>query len=260
MTVDLADILDRSLLVPRFQGIVSLAEEKLFGYEATIRGPEGGPLHAPCDLFLAAQGAGRLVELDLRCREAAIREYARLRLPGRLFLNVTATTLLQPDFSPGHTLQYLDRFGLRPEEIVIELTEQYPIDDFAIVGRAVAHYRNYGFAVAIDDLGAGFAGLRLWEELRPEFVKIDIHFIRGIDEDPIKLQFVRSMQAIASVLGCRLIAEGVETRGELLAVSRLGIDYAQGYYFQRPQARPRRFLSTGLFTDLLPETDEVAAA
>lgn len=260
MTASLADILDRGLLVPRFQAIVCLAEGRLFGFEATIRGPAGGPLHAPPDLFLAAQRAGRLVELDRLCRQAAIREYSRLRLPGRLFLNVTAATLLQPDFSPGHTLQYLDRFGLAPEEVVIELTEQYPIDDFAVLRRAVTHYRNYGFAVAIDDLGAGFAGLRLWEELRPDFVKIDRHFIQGIDEDPVKLHFVRSMQQLASALGCRLIAEGVESRSELLAVSVLGIEFAQGYYFDRPQATPTRFLPAGLLAGVLPEAGGVAAA
>jgi EAL domain-containing protein (putative c-di-GMP-specific phosphodiesterase class I) len=260
MTASLTEILHRGLLVPRFQSIVSLAEARLFGYEATIRGPADGPLQTPLELFFAAQCQGRLVELDLHCRQEAIREFSRLRLPGRLFLNLSAATLLQPDFSPGHTLQYLDRFGLHPEEIVIELTEQHPIDDFAVVRRAVAHYRNCGFAVAIDDLGAGYAGLRLWEELRPDYVKIDRHFIKGIDKDPVKLHFVRSMQQLAQVLGCRLIAEGVESRGELLAVSRLGVELAQGYYFARPQARPTRFLPAGLLAGLLPDAVGVAAA
>lgn len=260
MTASLTEILDRGQLVPRFQAIVSLAEAKLFGYEATIRGPADSLLHAPLALFGAAQRAGRLVELDRHCRQAAIREFSRLRLPGRLFLNVTAATLLQPDFSPGHTLQYLDRFGLQPEEIVIELTEQHPIDDFAVLRRAVAHYRHYGFAVAIDDLGAGYAGLRLWEELRPDYVKIDRHFIQGIDKDPVKLHFVRSMQQLARNLGCRLIAEGVESTGELLAVSSLGIEFVQGYYFARPQASPPRFLPAGLLAGLLPAVADVAAA
>lgn len=259
MTATFAEILDRGLLDARFQSIVSLAEARLFGYEATIRGPADGPLHAPLALFHAAQRTGRLVDLDRLCRQVAIREFSRLRLPGRLFINVTAATLLQRDFSPGHTLQYLDRFGLAPEEIVIELTEQYPIDDFDVMRRAVAHYRNYGFAVAIDDLGAGYAGLRLWEELRPDYVKIDRHFIQGIDEDPVKLHFVRSMQELARGVGCRLIAEGVESRGELLAVTMLGIELVQGYYFARPQASPTRFLPAGLLAGLRPERPGIAA-
>jgi EAL domain-containing protein (putative c-di-GMP-specific phosphodiesterase class I) len=246
MSTALDEIFARGLLSPRFQVIVALGEGRVFGYEATVRGPSDSPLHLPANLFRAAERGGRLVELDLLCRQVAIRECARLRLPGRLFLNVTAATLLQPDFSPGHTLQYLDRCGLRPEEVVIEVTEQHPVDDFEVLRRAVCHYRNLGFSVAIDDLGAGYAGLRLWAELRPDYVKIDRHFIQGIDEDPIKLHFVRSMQEIARGLGCRVVAEGIETRAELLVVARLGIGLGQGYYFARPQAVPPRFVPAGL--------------
>jgi EAL domain-containing protein (putative c-di-GMP-specific phosphodiesterase class I) len=243
MSVIFDQILDRTMLTPRFQGIVSLREHRLFGYEATIRGPSDSPFHTPEALFLEAHLRGRLVRLDLLCREAAIREFCRQRLPGRLFLNVTAVTLQQPDFSPGHTLQYLDRYGLPPEEIVIELTEQHPIDDFGVMRRAVCHYRNCGFAVAIDDMGAGYAGLRLWEELRPDYVKIDRHFIQGISGDPVKRHFVAALQTMAGGLGCSLVAEGIENAADWQAVLSLGIDLGQGYFFARPQASPPRFLA-----------------
>jgi EAL domain-containing protein (putative c-di-GMP-specific phosphodiesterase class I) len=259
MTATFAEILARGLLVPRFQAVISLAEARIFGYEATVRGPLDGPLNAPLSLFYAAQRQGRLVELDLLCQQVAIRDFAHLRLPGRLFINFTAATLLRSDFSPDHTLQYLDRFGLGPKDVVIELTEQHPIDDFDVMRRTVIRCRNIGFAVAIDDLGAGYAGLRLWEELRPDYVKIDRHFIQGIDENPGKLHFVRSMQELASALGCRVIAEGVESRAELLALDLLGVELVQGYYFAKPQGCPPRFLPSRHVADLRPDSPGAVA-
>ncbi|MFN3397539.1 MAG: EAL domain-containing protein, partial [Sulfurimicrobium sp.] len=84
-----------------------------------------------------------------------------------------------------------------------------------LLREAAHHYRSMGFEIAMDDLGAGFSSLRLWSELRPEFVKIDMHFVQDINHDPVKLQFVRSIQVIAESLGTRVIAEGIETQAEL---------------------------------------------
>jgi diguanylate cyclase (GGDEF)-like protein len=100
------------------------------------------------------------------------------------------------------------------------------------------HYRDMGFQIAIDDLGEGFSSLRLWSELRPEYVKIDMHFIQGIDLDPVKLQFVRSIQEIAQKSGTVVIAEGIETQTELLLIRDLGIAYGQGYHIARPHSNP----------------------
>jgi CBS domain-containing protein len=96
-----------------------------------------------------------------------------------------------------------------------------------------------GFSVAIDDLGAGYAGLRTWSELRPDFVKLDRHFIQGIHEDSAKRQFVYSIQEIAASMGCTAIAEGIEIPEELLVVKSLGVSMGQGYHFDRPSAVPR---------------------
>jgi diguanylate cyclase (GGDEF)-like protein len=95
-----------------------------------------------------------------------------------------------------------------------------------------------GFKIAIDDLGEGFSSLRLWSELRPEFVKIDMHFVQGVDNDPIKLQFLKSIQSIAESCGTRVIAEGVETEAELRVVRDIGIALGQGYFIARPNPTP----------------------
>jgi diguanylate cyclase (GGDEF)-like protein len=108
-----------------------------------------------------------------------------------------------------------------------------------------------GFQIAIDDLGEGFSSLRLWSELRPDFVKIDRHFIQGINQDPVKLQFVRSIQEIAQNTGSQVIAEGIETQSELLLVRELGIDIGQGYLIARPNHEPALVISTDLSKVLL---------
>lgn len=234
----LNDILENRRLNSLFQPIIDLKAGAVVGYEALVRGPSDSPLHAPTALLAVADRSGRLAELDRLCREVHIRNFAAGKLPGKLFLNVCPATLMQSDFRSGMTRRVLRGLGLTPDQVVIELTEHYPIEDFEPVRRCIAHYRSMGFAVAIDDLGAGYAGLRLWSELRPDFVKFDRHFIQGIDADPTKGQFIRSMQEIASELGCRTIAEGIETEAEFRAVSRLGVALGQGYFFARPSPHP----------------------
>lgn len=234
----LRDILRHRRLTAWFQPIIDLKGGGIIGYEALIRGPSDSPLHSPLNLFMVAHGCGRLVELDLLCREVNIQTFARLRLSGKLFLNVSPSTLLQEDFRSGFTRQFLLEHGLKPQQVVIELTEHFPIDNYELTRKGIAHYRDMGFAVAIDDLGAGYAGLRLWSELKPEFVKFDRHFIQGIDSDFHKSQFIRSLQEIANEFGCRTIAEGVETEEECRTVNALGVGLGQGYFFARPGPSP----------------------
>ena len=214
LTEILNDILVGEQLTAWFQPIVNLKGGGIVGYESLIRGPSNSPLHSPGNLFSVAARCGRLLELDLLCREVNIRTFSRQGLPGRLFLNVNPSSLLEPGFRAGFTRQFLHQYGLSPQQVVIELTEHYPIDDFEVTRQGVAHYRDMGFAVAIDDLGAGYSGLRLWSELQPDFVKFDRHFIQGIHGDENKARFIRSLQEIAHELGCQTIAEGIETEEE----------------------------------------------
>ena len=96
--------------------------------------------------------------------------------------------------------------------VIIELTESHPVYDYHQLKEAVTHCRRLGFQIAIDDLGEGFSSLRLWSEVRPDFVKIDMHFIQEIQLDPMKRQFVRSIQEIAQQSGCKVIAEGTPSQ------------------------------------------------
>ncbi len=229
-------------LTPLFQPIVDLRDGAIIGYEGLIRGPSQSPLHLPASLFEVARGAGLSLDVEMLCRNIALEGFASLGLEGRLFLNVSPTVLTHPGFEHGKTLQYMKHLGIRPEQVTIEITEHERISDVRAMRDALLHYRRMGFRVALDDLGDGFSSLRLWHELHPEFVKIDKYFVQEADRNPLKRQFLISFQQIASNSGCQIIAEGIETESEFLAVKDAGIALGQGYFFSRPGTAPARSL------------------
>jgi len=236
----LYDILARRQLSALFQPIVHMQTGDIIAYEGLIRGPSDSPLHSPMNLFKAARANGLTVQVEHLCRKVVLERFAELDLPGKLFLNVSPECLLQRDARHGETLEVIHQIGINPERVIIELTENQPTYDYDLMREAVLHYRKMGFQIAIDDLGEGFSSLRLWSELRPEFVKIDMHFIQGINHDPVKLQFVRSIQEIAEKSNTRVIAEGIETQPELLVLRDVGVALGQGYHLGRPHPTPAR--------------------
>lgn len=249
----LSSILDHSDLHSLFQPIVSLSERRILGYEALTRGPSNSTLHSPVSLFAVARHAGRLSELEMACRESACRRFSEQKLEGKLFLNISPESLLEPAHPPGRTLELLRRYGIAPSEVVIELTEQTPTEDFELLYTALHHYRDMGFSIAMDDLGAGYSSLRLWSELRPDYVKIDRHFIDGIHQDAVKREFVGSMLHMAKASRAVVIAEGIELAEELAVLNEMGVDLVQGYLLCRPQEQPPRDART-----LLPKRDTSA--
>ncbi|MFK0095083.1 EAL domain-containing protein [Pseudomonas sp. NPDC090592] len=231
----LSAILAQRSIHSLFQPIMCLSEQRVFGHEALSRGPSNSPLHAPLNLFTIARQAGRLTELEAACRESACRRFSEQQLQGKLFLNISPESLLEPHYPSGQTLKLLEQVGLPPSRVVIELTEHTPTDDFQLLSNALHHYRDMGFSIAIDDLGAGYSSLRLWSELRPEYVKIDRHFIDGIHRDPLKREFVGSILQIARASKAQVIAEGIELVEELVVLREMGVDLVQGYLLGRPQ-------------------------
>ncbi|MDO9268232.1 MAG: GGDEF domain-containing protein [Methylobacter sp.] len=244
---EIISILDGKLLTPYFQPIVSLTQKRIMGYEALIRGPSDSPLHSPFNLFTTAERFSLSTRLEFLCREITIQRYADLGIKEKLFINASPLVLQQPEFKKGETLRLLDHYGVNPHSVIIELTEHKPADNYEIMRASAKHYRGMGFEIALDDLGAGYSGLRLWAELLPEYVKIDKHFIHGLDDDQIKLNFVRSIQSMAVSLNCNVIAEGIESEEEFKAIEKLGITHAQGYYFAKPTAIPAEKIDTLLF-------------
>jgi diguanylate cyclase (GGDEF)-like protein len=247
---ELRRIMAEGLLYPVFQPILDFRVRAVLGYESLIRGPEKSPLQYPDQLFGAAARNGLTLDLEHACRDASLRAFAQQQLPGRLFLNVTPGCLRDDRLMNGYTRDLLNELGIAPNRIVIELTENQQITDMPGIQEALLDYRGRGFQFAIDDLGEGFANLRMWSELRPEFVKIDKHFVNGIASDRIKFHFVRAMQDLAEICNALLVAEGIECSEDLVCLRDMGIACGQGYFIARPESHPIRQLSAHTLSSL----------
>lgn len=228
----------RALLTAVFQPIIDLGKGGVFAYEGLIRGPKDHPLHLPYNLFDTARKCNLIPEVEKLCRQVVISSFSELELPGKLFLNISPERLLDSPCDLDARLKYLEEIGLDPGRIVLELTENQATLDYDRMREAVEGCRKLGFQIAIDDLGEGFSSLRLWSEIRPDYVKIDMHFIQGIERDPVKQQFVQSIQLIAGKSGTTTIAEGIETEDEFLLLRELGVACGQGYFIERPNPHP----------------------
>lgn len=259
---ELDKILHKRALQPVFQPILNLQDGTVIAYEALIRGPSDSPLHSPLLLFKTALGCGQLEQLEMLCRELSIASFAKAELNSKLFLNVNPLILLTADHPSGLTKQLLKAAQIDPSEVVIEISEQYQVEDAGLLVKAVQHYRELGFQIAIDDLGSGFSGLKLWSELQPDIVKIDRHFISELDKDLTKQAFVRNIVSLAKAIGATVVAEGIETAEELRWCRELGADLGQGYLLGRPQAsfadpqRCRTLFSTELHNEISSEQVE----
>lgn len=261
----LHEILQARALHPWFQQVIDLQSGEIVGYESLIRGPSNSPYHAPMALFAEAQRLGLTDEMEDAARLCSIRRFSELDLPGKLFLNVSPPSLAGSRLRDSVMLDVLRESELPASRVIIELTENKPFFDVAGITDALKRLREAGFTIAIDDLGAGFSTLRLWSDLLPEIVKLDMHFVQGTHRDPVKFAFLRSVQDIAARCGTHLVAEGIETEEDLLAVRKLGIRYGQGYFIARPLANPALSVSTGVRRllsaarmQLLPEESPLA--
>lgn len=250
LATQLDDILRQRRLNALFQPILCMHSGDILGYEGLIRGPSDSPLHAPLNLFKTAHGAGRSAELETLCCRVVVERYTELNLPGKLFLNVSPESLPHQRAERDRISRYMEELGITPDQVIIELTENQPTYDYDHLRSAVRCCREMGFEIAIDDLGEGFSSLRLWSEIRPDYVKIDMHFIQGINQDPVKLQFVRSIQEIAERSNSKVIAEGIEFEAELLVIRDLGIACGQGYHIARPHATPGKVIRTDIVNSL----------
>jgi EAL domain-containing protein (putative c-di-GMP-specific phosphodiesterase class I)/CheY-like chemotaxis protein len=218
-----------------YQPIVDLTDYSVLGYEVLARGPLSSELHQPELLFEVARDQGRVQELDLLCRSMASRGGSTL--PDKLlrFINTEPVNLFFHDKSALFVQEFVDATpeALR-DKTVIEITEKSIIDDFDHFRSVVAQLREHGFRIAIDDAGAGYSGLRTVVEAEPDFIKLDISLIRGVDGSHVKQKLVKTLRDFAGEAGITLIAEGVETEEQLATLRRLGIPYGQGYLFAYP--------------------------
>lgn len=222
-----------------FQPVFDFCNKTILGYEALSRGPENSVLESPEALFKLASTEHKISELELLCRKKAIVNFAKLKLEGKLLLNVSPNVLLDPAHPKGETLNLLSQNGLATNRVIIEVTEQEKVEDDELFKHTIQHYRDLGFTIAIDDLGAGYSGLKQWSELLPDIVKIDRYFIDHCDQNFVKKTFLKMIIELAKETGTQVIAEGIERDEELLLLKSLGINLMQGYLLQRPTQSPQ---------------------
>ena len=211
-----------------FQPIVSWSTRSLFAYEALLRSKEPTLPH-PGAVLDAAERLDRVHELGCRIRELAARSIDRLPTHVVLFVNLHPTDLLDDDlFAPNSPLASVS------ERIVLEITERAALDKLPDVRKRIADLRKLGFRIALDDLGAGHAGLASFTLLEPDIVKLDMELVRDIHRQPTKQTVVRTMTSMCKELGIVVTAEGIETPEERDVLVTLGSDLMQGYLFARP--------------------------
>ncbi len=247
----LVDMLAEKRVTSHYQPIVHARDTRqVYAYEALLRGLErDGSLVFPGKMLTLARDADMLFQLDLAARLSAVREAARLGLNVPIFINFTPTAIYDPAFCLRSTVAAITELGVPPGHVVFEIIESDHTPDANHLKSLIAYYRQAGFRVALDDLGAGYSSLNLIHQLRPDIMKLDMELIRGIHQDAYKASITEKLLELAQKLGILTVAEGIETPEELGWVRSHGVDFVQGYLIARPASPPKSDTPHFTFTD-----------
>lgn len=223
----------RAVLQPIVTILDGSAPFEVFGVEGLARGPANSVLGSPAFLLAYAARKELLFKADMICIRASLTEVVALGTPVTTFLNVQPRSLTNPEF----TIRLCDEVheaGLDERSIVLELTEQQTIVNPRAFASTLQKLRERGFRIALDDFGEGSSNLNLFQDLRPDFLKISGTFCRGLSQDSFKRIIVQSTAEMSRRANTLTIMEAVETADDAEALRSLGIDYAQGYFFLKP--------------------------
>jgi len=210
------------------QSIVSVCHKYVYGYETLFRS-DHGTLSTPATIFDTAERLGLVHETGRRARALAAAGVEAASNNQWWFVNLHPQDLLDETlYAPESPLSKV------ASRVVLEITERTPCSQIPDLRARLWLLRRLGFRIALDDLGAGYAGLTSFTDLEPEIVKIDMSLVRNIDQDLTKQTVIESIRRLCEQLGTPVIAEGVETAAEKDALLSLGCDLMQGYLFARP--------------------------
>lgn len=228
------EIIGAQLIMPVYQPIIHLQSGTVHGYEALSRISRPGIIDNVEELFSRSGAYGLTSALEMLCRKKALGKVSELAIPGKIFLNVSPALFQSSDHERGVTAALLDNLEIERSRIVFELTERTVIEDYDLFLRGVAHYREQGYSIAIDDLGSGYAGLQMLASLEPEYVKLARFLIANIDQSSTKQALVECLLAFCNKIGALVIAEGIERPEELVYLQSIGIHFGQGYLLGKP--------------------------
>jgi EAL domain-containing protein (putative c-di-GMP-specific phosphodiesterase class I) len=236
--LELEHIIVFKQIMPVFQPIVSLENGCIHGYESLSRLTHDGNITNPQELFDKARSHGMTSEIEKLCREKALSRASEIGLNGMIFLNVCPALLHTERHRPGFTAELLSHLGIDHSRVVFELTEKTLISDYALFERGVAHYRSQGYRIAIDDLGDGYAGLKMLSQVVPDYVKLAQFLVSNIDLSPSRQALAEALVCYSKKIGAHVIAEGIERPEELEYFTSIGTEYGQGYLLARPSNTP----------------------
>jgi EAL domain-containing protein (putative c-di-GMP-specific phosphodiesterase class I) len=238
------EIMNKGLMDTYFQPILQLQSGQTIGHEVLNR-PPISPLFPTTDLFYEFAGETELMfRLEKNCRRMSLTRYVESSVQPAaesdklIFINVHPGILNDSGHKSGETLELLRGLGISPSRVVFELTERQAVQDYVSFEKALSHYREQGFRIAVDDAGSGYNSLKTLVYLKPEFIKLDKSLIRGIDDNLEKQELLTLIHEYAERSSTRVIAEGIETAEELYFLQRVGIEYGQGYALGRPIHQP----------------------
>ncbi|XOV79915.1 MAG: EAL domain-containing protein [Aestuariibacter sp.] len=206
-----------------------------YGHEALFRMRDNnGTIIPPGHVFGIAAKSDLLFALDLTARRSAIEHAAKAKLRSKVFVNFDPSSIYDPSYCLRTTAAAIDEAGINVSDVVFEVTETNKAKDLAHLKGILAFYRSAGFKVALDDIGAGWSGLTMLNELSPDYVKIDMALVRDIHLKPKQQTIVRHLVEIAKENGIKIIAEGIEVKEEAQCLSEFQVDFMQGYLFGKP--------------------------
>jgi EAL domain-containing protein (putative c-di-GMP-specific phosphodiesterase class I) len=211
-----------------YQPVTDWRSGEIFAYEALLRTDEPS-LQSPSAFIAAAEDLGRLADLGRAVRSAVAAGLSHIPRNVVAFVNLHPLDLEDPDLYDREAP--LSRVASR---VVLEITERASLSDVKDLGPRLDILRGLGFRIAVDDLGAGFAGLASFARLRPEVVKIDMSLVRGVEADPVRRKLVGSITRASHDLGILVVAEGIESEAERETLAALEVDLLQGYLLGRP--------------------------
>jgi EAL domain-containing protein (putative c-di-GMP-specific phosphodiesterase class I) len=232
------DIIENKRILTHFQPIVSIKKNSIIGFEALSRGylKNDDKIISPLELFTLAADNNLTVELDRLCRELSIRKFIKDPFTNKdtlLFLNFETSIIDSGVVGSGHLINMVNELQIDPGHIVIEINESRVINTDELI-KFVKTYREYGFLIAVDDLGSGFSNLNRIPLLKPDIIKIHRTMIENINKEYYIAEVYHSLLSLSRKIGALVIAEGVENDEELMKVIELGTDMIQGYYFLKP--------------------------
>ncbi|MFN7103418.1 MAG: bifunctional diguanylate cyclase/phosphodiesterase [Pseudorhizobium sp.] len=228
--------LSKLVLETAFQPIVEVATGTVFGYETLMRGFDRIGFSNPIELLDQAAAAGQLLPLEQMMAGRSLAKFATVPdfASVTLFLNLDVRLIKDGDYIIERLVQHLGKLNIPPSSVCFELSERFDNTSVPEFAALVLKLRKAGFKLAIDDFGVGHGEMKLLCDYQVDYLKIDRHFIDGMDKSPRKRHLVKNIVHIAHVLGIRVIAEGIETEAELMACREYGVDLVQGYFIARP--------------------------